>query len=377
MTNNFVKASFFMIFQSIFCILSDVFSKKTAMDTQQLLFLRFWLSFVFLIIYNLHESKTNPSLNKTQSSFLPVIIAAGVFLLPYLKQVFDNCAATYNVVHPAHKYNLMQLLSLNSLNGPTSPTSLILFLFIISFILILISPHFKQKKLNFLSKNNLIRGFLFTISMMFFIYGLKKLSLGIVILLNFCTPILTTLLSKIFLKENLRQRLITCIINTIGILIAILPCIHSIDWCAVISVIAASSCFAAIDVFNKANLNHDENINQILTGSSLVSACCFSVLLCCNGEVVVIPSKTDLVLSVLIALLAILIPLFTLKASQYSDLSSLQPLRYIEFPVSIVSSYVCFNDTYTPHIFIAFVVIVIGTSWSYLKEIHNEQTTSN
>lgn len=258
----------------------------------------------------------------------------------------------------------------------------IFFLFIrFSIATIILIPCFlytKNFKINSaLNFKNFIRGSLFAFGMMFFLYSLNNLSLGFTILLNFMTPIFATLLSKIFLKENLKNRLLTCIFNTFAILYSIYPSITIINNTAIMTSITAAFMFATIDVYNKHNLQNKEDNIEILLGSYFFAAMISFFSLIPSNIIKTFTKNQSIIfkelpLLTIIALTAILIPYFLLKASANADLSWLQPLKYIEFPISIASGYLFLNDKYSYHVFISFAIILFGLTINYIQENSNK-----
>ncbi|WP_342262071.1 hypothetical protein [Alphaproteobacteria bacterium endosymbiont of Tiliacea citrago] len=317
------------------------------------------------------------------------------------------------------------ILSIKSIKNIKLTTSILAIGFVI-FVYTFIRYCIKIER-NIITYENIIRGLLFGIGMMLFTNGLKQLSLALVILLNFCTPIIVVILSSIILKEDLKHRLIVCVINTIGIFFSIYQNINTINISAILSIIGASICFAVIDVFNKYYIQNTkaetikykikntienategkkleklnniigafsetnepdneitiideiyENFNQseketkkitdILLGSSLVSSMFFLILVIFDQKNTFFVSILDVFYAILIGFLAILIPFFMLKASQKADLSSLQPLKYIEFPLSVFISCFLFNETFNLSFFIGFFIIIISTTYGYFHE---------
>ena len=63
-----------------------------------------------------------------------------------------------------------------------------------------------------------------------------------------------------------------------------------------------------------------------------------------------------------------LILYFILKAWKYCDISALQPIKYIEFPISIYFSYAIFQDKTTTAIIIGFSLIFIAFIINFYSE---------
>lgn len=223
----------------------------------------------------------------------------------------------------------------------------------------------RYKNRNFFNLNNLIRGILFSTSMFFFLFGLRRLPLPLVILINFAVPIWNILLSGIILKEKIKNRLIFCVINTLSIAYASYEFFNIDNKSAIMSLLFASFLFSCIDIFNKIAINNDsEKANDIVMGSSFFSTLIFLPFISFK-----LPILNDIYLLIIISLMAIGIPFFMLKASKFSDLSALQPLKYLEFPMTLLVNYTLFSETISNKLYIAFIMILINTSISYIIEI--------
>lgn len=240
-------------------------------------------------------------------------------------------------------------------------------LLFIRFALATLISFIYYRSFSFISIKNAIRGGLFALSMFFFTYGLRSLPLTLVILINFATPIWTIIFSKIFFNEKIQYRLISSIINTFGIAIALTGFLDtSENIYPIFSVLLASVMFSLIDVINKSSMNYGEKISDILIGSSF-----FSSLFFIPKYSFTIPSSTNMFIILGIAISALAIPYFMMLASKRTNLSALQPLKYAEFPMTIIANKIFFHEVLQKEVYYGFAIILLGIITNYFYEIKN------
>lgn len=371
MKQNFSKAAILMSLSSIACIVSDLLSKSIKITSFKLLFYRFWISiFLLLPIYFVisHQQTKEEKFLYLNNLILFSLLIVNLNSTTFFYQLHT---LLFLILNKKERENFYAELALHV--GISIACIIMItqsYIHIGSLICGIASSLLNHKKKNadpLLTFDNFIRALLLTLGMISFTIGLRKLPLAIVILLNFCTPILTTIFSKLILNESLKHKLWVCIFNTTGIFIAVLPNLHTNAYQNILHIIIASVFFSLTDIFNKWNLKKNENIVEIIIGSSIFSTILLFLIITFSHEPILI-KQTQIFPMIAVAASAIFIPLFLIEASKYADLSSLQPIKYIEFPLGVISSYYFFKDSYTAHIFLGFAIIAIGTTFNHLQE---------
>lgn len=172
-------------------------------------------------------------------------------------------------------------------------------------------------------------------------YGVISLPLSLVTTLSFTTPLFVLLLSAIFLKESVGlQRMFATLLGFVGILVSVGPFSFNLNGAALL-LVASTVLFASLDVMNKKLLIQNEGLLSMLffsaVGTTLLSApFAFSVW--------VMPNLFELGTMFVLGIGANLILFCLLKAFQFCDVSSLQPMRYAELLISSCIGFVLFQE---------------------------------
>lgn len=185
--------------------------------------------------------------------------------------------------------------------------------------------------------NHIIRASMFAAAMFFYLSGLKQLPLAFVIAVNFSIPLWVVILACLFLGEKWDGRLKSVLIGLSGVLITCIPIWESAKIHSVLVLILGAIGFASLDVFNKHLLNKEESMLMMLFGSSL-----FQTMLYAPFFSYTMPQ--NIWLYVYLGIGSNLLLYFILKAWQCCDISSLQPVKYIEFPLALYIGSIVFND---------------------------------
>ncbi len=216
------------------------------------------------------------------------------------------------------------------------------------------------------TRNHFIRALVFGISMICYVSALKRLPLSLVVAINFSIPLWVVLFACIFLKEAWRERLISVIIGLIGIFITCMPTFENTNWIFTLIMILATIGFASLDVFNKYLLNQEETIVMMLFGSNL-----FITMLCLPIFSYTIPAQPWAFIYLGIG--ANLVLYFLLKAWKSCDISALQPIKYIEFPLAILFGTAIFKDTTHWMVFLGVGVLLIGVFLNIAQEMKSKK----
>lgn len=234
--------------------------------------------------------------------------------------------------------------ALIKLVGERLPGIQVAFLRFLFSFLVLLPFVFQQKKTFWQTKYWKIHGlrslFLF-LALAPWCYGVIQLPLSLVTTISFTTPLFVLCLSKFFLKEELgSQRIMATILGFLGILISVEAVQFSWDSAALL-LILSTVLFASLDVMNKKLLIKNESLLSMLFFSALGTT-----LL---GFPFAVPVWMPLTLEecLLMACLGVganLILYCLLKAFQYAELSSLQPMRYVELLISSAMGVLLFAE---------------------------------
>lgn len=254
----------------------------------------------------------------------------------------------------------MKMVSTN-----TTDTLFLRFLFatIILFPLILYyKPRIEAKS----SYHHLTRALIFGLSMFFYASALKQLPLSAVIAVNFSIPLWVVILACLFLGEKWNGRLPAVLIGMLGVLMTCIPIWQVANAAATLVLILGAIGFASLDVFNKYLMNKKESMLMMLFGSSLGITLLYSPFFSYT-----IPN--NIWPFVYLGIGANLLLYFILKAWQCCDISALQPIKYIEFPISIFLGAILFQDKFNWHMFLGVVVLLIGILINMHNEIKNKK----
>lgn len=190
------------------------------------------------------------------------------------------------------------------------------------------------------TRNHLVRAIIFAMSMLCYISALKQLPLAVVVAINFSIPLFVVLFACTLLGEKWRGRMLSVAIGFAGILIV---CAHSLigassNYTHILIMLLATILFALLDIFNKYLLNHDEPLTIMLFASNL-----FITLFCLPFFSYTIPA--NLALFAYLGLGANLVLYFLLRAWNSCDISALQPIKYVEFPLALLFGSIVFQDS--------------------------------
>ena len=212
-------------------------------------------------------------------------------------------------------------------------------------------------------RNHGIRALIFGLSMFFFTTALKTLPIALVNAVNFSIPIWVVLFACIFLKEPWNGRFLATCIGIIGVLITCIPIWKNANISQAILLLTGAMGFASLDVFNKHLLNKDESMVMMLLGSSFGISLLYLPFFSWNLN------SVSLMPFIWLALGSNLILYFILKAWESCDISAIQPIKYIEFPIAIYFGKVMFQETPSIYIFIGLAVLVFGLVINAKREI--------
>lgn len=218
---------------------------------------------------------------------------------------------------------------------------LISFITIIPFWLYNITFNFKIIFLN------LLRAILLFIGMLQWSYGAITLPLSITTTIGFTTPISSTILASILLKESFSKKyMVANIIGFIGVIFMTLNddlSINHINLYSILYLMSATICFVLLDILNKKMLLQNESIISMMFYSSFFTLIISSIFTIDSISIEKIHFNSILLL-IMLGIGANLILFCLLKAFSYSPIFKLQPLKYLELVTAMILSIIIFNE---------------------------------
>lgn len=211
----------------------------------------------------------------------------------------------------------------------------------------------------FLSKIGIFRSFLLTVALLFFLQGLKMTNISTAIVLSFATFIWIIFLSKIILKEKIGKRFIPSFLGLIGIFIACYKEINPENLYGIISLFISTFFFALVELFNKMQMKEGDydfkEITSIIFWHYLISAAFTIPFLSYT-----LPNFNELHFYIATAICAIGIFYTNLIAVKNADLSSIQTIKYLEFPLSVFCDMYFFNQIISKEKYIGFIILIFS-----------------
>ena len=187
-----------------------------------------------------------------------------------------------------------------------------------------------------------------------FFYSISIISMAKALTLAFVAPLITTILSSIFLKENVGfKRWSAVIVGFIGILIVIRPGFIEFNLASIAAV--CTGCFYGVYLIITRQLHSTDSplLTLLLTG--LVGAFIGSIIV---PTVWVNPTLIQWSWLIIMGLFACLGHILLIYSLKYADASKLAPFGYIEIVPNIILGYFLFNDFIDIWTFIGLFVII-------------------
>ena len=248
--------------------------------------------------------------------------------------------------------------------------NLIFFRYLFAFLFVL--PFYSR--INFSIKalltRHLIRGVLFFLGLTCWIRGIKEAPLFVATIISFDSPLINTLFSKIFLKENVEKNIV--IANIVGLsgiaVIAAKEISGSVQIRPILYLIMSGLFFCSLDIVNKKILSSVKNEDEI-SMTFYYSLVLLIVSTISRRPVISSEFFTVKIISCLI-FLAISFNIMSfclLKAFSKSDIYILQPFKYIEIITSTLLSYFIFGQYMNIHHLIGAIIIISASLYSVMK----------
>lgn len=244
---------------------------------------------------------------------------------------------------------------------------------LISFAAILIFSRGMGLKTNHLF-GNLFRGCLLALGSLCFFTAVKYMPLADALAVFFVEPLILTVLSMIFLNEQVGwRRLSAVLVGLLGTVIVIQPSWTVFGWISVLPMISALL-FAIYLVLNrKFGMNERPLIMQLYAGigGSLMGACVMVF-----GTVTAIPdlqfalpvSAFPWFLLIMIGVFAAAGHLLVVQAFQLAPASILAPFQYVEIVMAVTIGLIFFGDFPTLSKWFGIAIIIGSGIYVFLRE---------
>lgn len=210
-------------------------------------------------------------------------------------------------------------------------------------------------------KIHILRALIFGSSMYLFLLSLKQLPLALVTAINFSIPIWVIILAKFLLKEDISKRMPAVLISLVGIIITYIPVWESGNMMYALFLILGTIGFASLDVLNKHLMNKNESMLMMLFGSSFGISLLYLPFFSFSWP-------SNWYYFALLGVGANLLLWAILQAWKSCDISAIQPIKYIEFPIALYLGSALFKDTSSVFLFIGVGILITGI----LINIRNE-----
>ena len=172
-------------------------------------------------------------------------------------------------------------------------------------------------------------------------YGVIRLPLTLVTTLSFTTPFFVLVFASLFLKERVGiHRACATLCGFIGIIVSAQPTASGFNL-TVLALLLSACMFASLDILNKKLMIKSEGILQMLFFSALGTTVLSAPFALVDFQM---PTPTELFFLFLLGAGANLILICLLKAFSGTELSALQPFRYIELFISGLFGWVFFQE---------------------------------
>lgn len=225
-----------------------------------------------------------------------------------------------------------------------------------------------QEKTNIFEKHHIMRGALFGLGMLCYLTALKNMQLATIIAINFSTPLWVTVFASIFLKEKVKHSIYLNILGVIGIIIISYTSFSSTNYQFVLLALIGAIIFAMLDIINKYLINKNESMMQMLIGSNFWITMFLSPFFSYNMHHT-IPTW---ILLIALAAGSNLLLYFILKAWQNFNITALQPIKYIEFPIAVYFGTNLFKEQTSIMVIIGFMLLAIAVTINLYNQLMNK-----
>lgn len=223
--------------------------------------------------------------------------------------------------------------------------------------------------------HHLIRGLLTFMAIILWSFSLKLVPLVVATIISFTIPFFVLILAKIFLKEKIGYFMVlVTILGFVGVLITYKSTSYELN-IAVAILLVASFLFAAIDVFNKKQIQK-ENIVTVLFYTSIIRSVISFMLAYKNWQSM---SIHEVHFMIWLSAGSNLLLYSILRALKFVDISLLAPFRFIELIIAAIVGYLFFRELPSNDLIIGSIVTFISAGflgWIEIKMANNSNNNA-
>lgn len=220
-------------------------------------------------------------------------------------------------------------------------------------------------------KVHFIRALLLVAAISPWCYGVAALPLTLATTISFTTPFFVLPMALIFLKEHVGwQRWVATFIGFVGITVSLNPTGGDVFNPIALLLIASTIMFASLDIINKKLLIKDEGLLPMLFFSAVGTMLLGFVPALMAWQT---PTLHELFFLLLLGCGANLILFCLLKAFSATEVSALQPFRYVELVLSACFGFLIFGEIPTQYTLIGAAIIVPATLYITYFETHKKK----
>ena len=201
------------------------------------------------------------------------------------------------------------------------------------------------------------RGFLLSIAMTLYAYGLTHVEMSTVTVIGFTNPIFVLILASILLKEQIAWPIWAASFLVFIEIILIVKPTNVAYTIPALACLVATIIFSLLDIINKKYIKHEPILLMLFFSNLFASFCILPIVIHCWKT----PTLFQLIILGLLGISSNLILYFLLKAFQLSHISFLAPFRYIEFVFSMLFGYLFFQEWPTYSSFFNAGIIIAAT----------------
>ena len=228
---------------------------------------------------------------------------------------------------------------------------------------------FFRKELKFPSSLSvqLLRSFFLFLSTIFFFYSISLISLAEALTLAFVSPIIVTVLSIFFLKENVGiHRWTAVFIGFLGVLVIVRPGYLDFNL-ASFSALAAGISYAFYIIYTrKLSFSDSSIVTLIFTGT--VGCLIISLIVpffWINLNII------QILFLILLAAIGTLGHFLIILSLRLGEASKLAPLSYFEISTNILVGYIFFDNLPDLWIYSGLFLIIMGGLYIFIRENYN------
>lgn len=215
-----------------------------------------------------------------------------------------------------------------------------------------------------------IRALLLILALTPWCYGVAALPLTLATTLSFTVPFFVLPLAKLFLKEQVGwQRWFATLVGFMGIVVAVHPTEGSFNP-MVLALVLSSIMFATLDIINKKLLTEDETLLSMLFYSALGTAVLGFIPALLTWQT---PTLQELFFLFLLGAGGSAILFCLLKAYRATDVSALQPFKYVELVLSGLFGFIIFQEFPTTSTLLGAAIIIPSTFYITIFETRQQR----